>query len=60
MAVWPAERAVMNRDDKEDSSPPSAGEVARARALGVLLLACGAYGLYLILTGAKGVDGVQF
>jgi hypothetical protein len=54
MALWPAVAAVMNRDDVKDDSPPSAAEVCQMRIVGAIFAVAGAYGLYLILTGAPG------
>ena len=54
MTLWPAEAAVQNRDDKDDTSPPSAREVGFMRTVGVILAVAGAYFLYLILSGAPG------
>src|ERR1700758_4703986 len=52
MTLWPATSAAMNRDDAQDASPPSAGEVWQMRIAGTIFAVAGAYALYLILTGA--------
>jgi hypothetical protein len=56
MTLWPAEAAVQNRDDKDDTSPPTAHEVGFMRAVGVILAVAGAYFLYQILSGAPGAE----
>ena len=62
MLIWPAEMAVQNRDNPEDPSPPSAGEIGRTRAIGVAVLVGGIYLLYRMLGGTWGAGppGVPF
>jgi hypothetical protein len=56
MTLWPAEAAVQNREDREDTAPPSAREVGFMRVVGLIMIVAGAYSLYLILSGAPGAD----
>jgi hypothetical protein len=56
MTIWSAEAAVQNRDDRDDTSPPSAQEIGFMRSVGVILAVSGAYFLYLILSGAPPAD----
>ena len=54
MIIWPKEVALQNRDDKDDTSPPSRYEIWYTRGAGIFLLAVGAYGLYRMLGGTWG------
>jgi hypothetical protein len=54
MAFWPAHAAVMNRDDNEDTSAPSASERWRTCVLGVVLFVGGVYFLYRMFGGSWG------
>jgi hypothetical protein len=55
-ALWPAGMIVRNRDAEEKSRPPTAGEVLRARLLGLVLIAGGGYFLYAMWTGMPGAE----
>jgi hypothetical protein len=57
LVLWPARVILLNRDDDEKGAgPPTAGQVLRARVLGVVLIAGGGYGLYALLTGMPGAE----
>src|SRR4051794_40403258 len=46
MVVWPADAALTNRDDKDDTTPPSSGEKNWTRGIGAVMVVGGAYMLY--------------
>ncbi len=60
MILWPAKMIVLNRDDKEDTSAPSAGEVWWMRVVGVGALIAGVYILYRLLGGTWGAGQGNF
>jgi hypothetical protein len=63
LLVRPAEAAEMSRDNKEDTSPLSSGEIWRTRITGLFMLVAGAAVLCQMLFGAPPApdfDPVQF
>ena len=54
MVFWPAESVLRNRDNAEETSPPSAGEIRSMRAFGVIAFVGGIYLLYRMLGGTLG------
>jgi hypothetical protein len=54
LIIWPKQAALQNRDDKDDTSPPSQYEICYTRGVGIFLLLAGAYGLYRMLGGTWG------
>ena len=62
MTFWPADAALQNRDDKDDASPPSHGEICYTRGIGIVVFLFGAYALYRMLGGqwGAGPPGVPF
>lgn len=55
-ALWPASIIVLNRDADEVSRLPTAGQILRARILGLVLMAGGGYFLYALWTGMPGAE----
>jgi hypothetical protein len=61
MTLLPGVAVLMNRDDGDDTSPPTAGEIFLMRLGGALLLLGGVFSLHAIVHGVQGaVDPVMF
>jgi hypothetical protein len=56
LVLRPAAVIALNRDAGEERRPPTAGQILRARILGVVLMAGGGYFLYALLTGMPGAE----
>jgi hypothetical protein len=56
LVIRPAAVIALNRDSGEEPRTPTPREILKARILGGVLIAGGAYGLYALLTGMPGAE----